>query len=289
MPTPSSDFTARFLDLDEMMVDFKFLWPRKKEYSPIAVEENQSPADEKFLKETEIFQNPHDSRNSSQTPWMVLTFIFVGLSGLLLFHDLRRGGRGGFDTGFHNDMILARSAIKVSQVKFTGGIKFYDNGTMYRDNGPGPAYVGPPTPEMDDAWEQLIGTRYLAFTEDQKSSFSVRIDKGSADGLYRAGPDTFHSLHCVDKLRQTIDGYLYDIPEKVDERRNNVLHIEHCLDFLRQLVQCTSDLTPIPLVYSVGAGMEVPDFEQVHTCRSFDTIHRWAMKQNQDALNTLES
>lgn len=159
---------------------------------------------------------------------------------------------------------------------------------MYRDNGPGPAYVGRPTPEMDDAWEQLIGTRYLAFTEDQKSSFSVRIDKGSADGLYRAGPDVFHSLHCVDKLRQTIDGYMYDMPEKVDESRNNVFHIEHCLDFLRQLVQCTSDLTPIPLVYSVGAGIEVPDFEQVHTCRSFDTIHRWAMKQNQDALNTLE-
>jgi hypothetical protein len=184
-------------------------------------------------------------------------------------------------------LVLAKQSIQVSNVKFTGGIKFYDNGTMYRDNGPGPAYVGRPTQEIDDAWEQLIGTRYLAFTEDQRSSFSVRIDKGSVDGLYRAGPDAFHSLHCVDKLRQTIDGYLYDIPEKVDERRNNVLHIEHCLDFLRQLVQCTSDLTPIPLVYSIGAGMEVPDFEQIHTCRNFDTIHQWAMKQNQDALNTL--
>jgi hypothetical protein len=104
MPAPSSEFTARFLDVDEMMVDFKFLWPRKKEYSPIAAEENQSPADEKFLDKTEIFQNPHDSRRSSQTPWLVLTFIFAGLSGLLLFRDMRRGGRGGFDTGYHNDL-----------------------------------------------------------------------------------------------------------------------------------------------------------------------------------------
>jgi hypothetical protein len=176
----------------------------------------------------------------------------------------------------------------VSQVKFTGGIKFYDNGTMYRDNGPGAKYVGPPDPEIDANWDALIGTRYLAFTDEQKSTFQVDMDRDEDDGLYRAGPDVLHSLHCVNKLRNTVDAYLYNLPDQVDESPQNIFHIEHCLDFLRQLVQCSSDLTPIPLVYSKGAGFAIPNFEQVHTCRSFDAIHDWAMKQNEDALKTVE-
>jgi Mycotoxin biosynthesis protein UstYa len=185
-------------------------------------------------------------------------------------------------------LVLALPSIRVTQTRFTGGIKFYDNGTMYRDNGGGPRYVGPPHPEIDANWEALVGTRYLAFTHDQKSSFQVNMDRDSNDGLYRAGPDAFHSLHCVNKLRQTLDAYIYDIPDKVDESKGNVLHIEHCLDFLRQLVACSSDLTPIPLIYSKGAGQAVPDFEQLHTCRNFEAIHDWAMKQNEDALKSVE-
>lgn len=160
---------------------------------------------------------------------------------------------------------------------------------MYRDNGPGPQFVGPPSPEKDAAWDELTGTRYLAFTEDQKPFINVEMDRSDEDGLYRAGPDVLHSLHCVDKLRRTIDGYLYDLPDQVDESRQNVFHVEHCLDFLRQLVQCTSDLTPIPLVYSKGAGMAIPDFEQLHTCRSFEPILHWALKQNEDALGTVNA
>lgn len=184
--------------------------------------------------------------------------------------------------------MFATPEIQVSEVKFSGGIKFHDNGSMYRDHGPGPQYVGHPSLELDATWDALIGTRYFAFTDKQKDSFKVHVDRSDVDGLYRAGPDVFHSLHCVDKLRRTIDGYVYTLPDQVDETPQNVLHIEHCLDFLRQLVQCSSDLTPIPLVYSKGAGMAIPDFEQVHTCRSFDPIRQWALKQNEDALSTVD-
>lgn len=159
---------------------------------------------------------------------------------------------------------------------------------MYRDQGPGPHYVGPPNPEIDANWEAIIGTRYLAFTHDQKAAFQVNIARDENDGLYRAGPDVFHSLHCVNKLRKTIDSYLYKDTDKPDESKVNIFHIEHCLDFLRQLVACSSDLTPIPLVYSKGAGFAIPDFEQVHTCRNFDSIRDWALKQNVEALKTVE-
>jgi hypothetical protein len=158
---------------------------------------------------------------------------------------------------------------------------------MFRDPGPGKQYVGHPSPEIDTNWDELVGTRYLAFTSEQQSSIQVDMAQSDEDSLYRAGPDVFHSLHCVNKLRQTLDGYIYKMPEQVDESFQNVFHIEHCLDFLRQLVQCGSDLTPIPLVYSKGAGFAIPDFEQVHTCRAFGPIREWADKQNEEALRSV--
>lgn len=184
---------------------------------------------------------------------------------------------------------LAIPAIQVSQVRFTGGMKFDDNGTIFRDIIAGKQYVGLPSPEIDANWRALIDTQYLAFTEEQRPSVQVHMTKDEDEGVYRVGPDVFHSLHCIDLLRRTINGYLYAIPKEIADSRLKVLHLEHCVDFLRQLVQCTSDLTPIPLVHSKGAGVAIPDFEQVHTCRNFDLIRDWAENQNTVALETVKN
>lgn len=88
-----------------MMIDFKFLRFNRKAYSRIVDQEGgQSPAESKLLGVTERFQDPHASHTKAQIPWMVLTLIFAALSGLIFFHDVRRNGRGSFDTGYHNDM-----------------------------------------------------------------------------------------------------------------------------------------------------------------------------------------
>ena len=45
----------------------------------------------------------------------------------------------------------------MKKVKFTGGLKFDDNGTTYRAVDPlVTQYVGEPTPELDRAWRALI-------------------------------------------------------------------------------------------------------------------------------------
>jgi len=72
---------------------------------------------------------------------------------------------------------------------------------MYRDNGAGLQYVGPPDPTIDANWDAMIGTRYLAFTQEQRTKFPMEVTRDEGDGLYRAYPDVFHSLHCVNKLR----------------------------------------------------------------------------------------
>ncbi|KAJ5509057.1 hypothetical protein N7527_011200 [Penicillium freii] len=274
-----------------MAKKFGFFQIKSQNYDPVADEEESTFTDEKGLNTKPL------GSNYRSLPWCITTFLFAGLAALFFVRNLQLTRHGSFETGYPSELVakkmwqaLASNAIQVSQIKFTGGIKFHDDGSMYRDaTAPGPSYVGPPSPQLDAAWDQMIGTRYLAFTEKQKGSFHVEMDHSDKDGLYRAGPDVMHSLHCVDKLRRTIDGYLYQVSEVVDESPQNVMHLEHCIDFLRQLVACNSDLTPIPLVYSKGAGFAIPDFEQVHTCRNFEMIRQWAMRQNEDALSTVDS
>ena len=46
------------------------------------------------------------------------------------------------------------------QVHFTAGLKYNDNQELYRPTYPNqPEYVGEPSPEMDAAWDDLIGGR----------------------------------------------------------------------------------------------------------------------------------
>lgn len=52
------------------------------------------------------------------------------------------------------------------------------------------------------------------------------------------------------------------------------IHIDHCLDQLRQAIQCHGDLSPVPLYHynneTVGLGVG-----QVHTCRKWEPMRQW--------------
>lgn len=63
-----------------------------------------------------------------------------------------------------------------------------------------------------------------------------------------------------------------------DTAEHNILHLEHCVDHLRQALMCYSDLTPVVLYREPHApkGL-VPDFETSHTCRNFDKVREWTM------------
>ena len=47
--------------------------------------------------------------------------------------------------------------VRLVDVVFTGSLKLHDNGSWYRDTEPGkPQYVGLPSKEIDDAWNELL-------------------------------------------------------------------------------------------------------------------------------------
>ena len=49
--------------------------------------------------------------------------------------------------------------VSLQEVRFTSGLKYYDNGTLYMSSRPEDiAYVGDPAPELDRSWNDLIGS-----------------------------------------------------------------------------------------------------------------------------------
>jgi hypothetical protein len=51
--------------------------------------------------------------------------------------------------------------------------------------------------------------------------------------------------------------------------------VDHCLDYLRQMIQCSGDLTPIPTKWWAGANRDYSDSDNEHTCRNFASIRKW--------------
>jgi hypothetical protein len=50
-----------------------------------------------------------------------------------------------------------KSQIQLHQVRFTGGLELNETGKLHRIIDPGqPQYVGPPAPEIDAAWDELM-------------------------------------------------------------------------------------------------------------------------------------
>lgn len=113
--------------------------------------------------------------------WVISTVFFFTTTMILLVGILTArlvylpSPAGSFETGFATDLgerfspctrilalttYLAEAAkpwMEAKRVRFTGMLKFHENGSMYRDYPKDqPLYVGPPTPEIDKAWNDLL-------------------------------------------------------------------------------------------------------------------------------------
>jgi hypothetical protein len=54
-----------------------------------------------------------------------------------------------------------------------------------------------------------------------------------------------------------------------------ILCVDHCLDHIRQIIQCHMDLTPVRTLYFEDINVEVGDFDQVHKCRDIRKLQEW--------------
>ena len=184
-----------------------------------------------------------------------------------------------------------KPAIKTSQRRFTSPIRAYDNGTLYMvfpDNEPRYTTTGGTFEEVDEAWDTLLRGRYVRLKDDEISWMNqdaFHQDLGIIDlddpgklepGVY-GGPDMLHSLHCLNALRKHIDVDHYGNHLKLPEQYRR-MHIDHCIDQLRQAITCHGDMTPVSL-RKVDLGDHqiglLGETERMHTCRNGMDLKQW--------------
>ncbi|KAF2092599.1 hypothetical protein NA57DRAFT_49976 [Rhizodiscina lignyota] len=99
--------------------------------------------------------------------------------------------------------------------------------------------------------------------------------------------EMFHQLHCLSYLRQRV----YEAPGEHFQKesdKSRADHLSHCVDYLRQVLMCHGDVTPIALIADPNPPAFrppiLPNFSIKHTCRKFDKIFDWAAKRNTSGL-----
>ncbi|KAH8713751.1 Cyclochlorotine biosynthesis protein O [Beauveria bassiana] len=164
----------------------------------------------------------------------------------------------------------AQSAVEYQNILFTGGLK-----------GDGSKYLGS-TPEVDEAWDDLYNKTLISqILPDAAAQLPNATTRFSNDTDYHIVElDVFHQLHCLNMLRKLVypDAYPTDLLSGSEEAEGNVFHLEHCYEQLRQSLQCASDLATITWQWSRKRKGFVGNVHTMHTCRNFDKIHEWSVK-----------
>ncbi|KAB8228008.1 hypothetical protein BDV23DRAFT_176162 [Aspergillus alliaceus] len=102
--------------------------------------------------------------------------------------------------------------------------------------------------------------------------------------------DVFHSLHCLNYVRKSLDREHYSshLEHMESLARNSPhlpddwgrIHLDHCLDQLMQSVLCHADLSPVPMFSWEGVPLFL-GVGQTHTCRAWGPIRGWLDRRNE--------
>ncbi|KAG1813502.1 uncharacterized protein BJ212DRAFT_1365326, partial [Suillus subaureus] len=176
-----------------------------------------------------------------------------------------------------DDVVLYSPANEA--IEYVGIIRF--NGTL----GTPSIYRGPPSPEINAAWDRIsLDARPVRMTLEQllrtgeKPSPSMARYPDEHGGGYMASVEVIHQLHCLDMIRRASWGEqdnstsheFKDSPEVF--RR---IHLDHCIEMLRQNLMCRGDVTMLTYDWVKGLDRPLPDFNTPHRCRNFEKILNW--------------
>ncbi|KAI0158113.1 hypothetical protein GGR57DRAFT_459069 [Xylariaceae sp. FL1272] len=161
-------------------------------------------------------------------------------------------------------------------------------------------YRGPPTLELEAAWDALWRFDPVPFPIDKlplvnrsDEALAGRVLASTEKGTVAATFDGFHQIHCLNMIRQYTwrDWYFQHedvVPPPLDMLASDVgtrIHVDHCIETLRKSIMCHGDTTPYFTVFdseqSLGARA---DFSAHHKCRNFEKLRQWT-RDNAKALD----
>ncbi|KAF2101010.1 hypothetical protein NA57DRAFT_74603 [Rhizodiscina lignyota] len=178
----------------------------------------------------------------------------------------------------------ATETIRLVTKRFSGGLEVSPNGTIYRLASPGEAaYVGEPSKQIDWAWEELLRGLYIDLDgEDAKSVRGHTIQWPGTEKWF-SGLNIYHSLHCLNLVRQGFYPDYYAMEGSAEHGSLHAdVHVDHCIDYIRQTLQCSADLSPIEWEWNTILNKPMFKADTAHTCRDWTAIDGWARERSFD-------
>ncbi|OJJ42006.1 hypothetical protein ASPZODRAFT_39420, partial [Penicilliopsis zonata CBS 506.65] len=147
--------------------------------------------------------------------------------------------------------------------------------------GPPSAFMGPPTPEIDAEWYHLakifnFGVDYPVLKALNRTQGAIKYP---GTGVYQAGMEVFHQLHCLNYIRMYTyqDHYGntdYDMIGETPEERQR--HKDHCIENIRQRLMCAPDLNVYTYHWLPESTLPHGHLFTRHQCVEWDSFYAWA-------------
>lgn len=175
----------------------------------------------------------------------------------------------------------AQSAVEYKTVVFTGGLQ-----------GDTSKFIGS-SKTVDEQWDELYNSVLISQISPGEAA---QLPNATTPFTYDASHyivelDVFHQLHCLNMLRKLVypSVYTMDLTSGSEVAAENVFHMEHCYEQLRQSLQCSSDVSTIFWEWSEKRQKMVGNVGTTHTCKNFEKIRQWAVQHKaQTDLNFTE-
>ncbi|KAF2727300.1 hypothetical protein EJ04DRAFT_393047, partial [Polyplosphaeria fusca] len=144
-------------------------------------------------------------------------------------------------------------------------------------------YKGPPSPERDAAWNALTnhGGGFFSISQEtlqaaNASEHSIELPD-SIGGGYMASLEVTHQLHCVQLIREWSyrDYYRNKSIIFYDSDETLRIHLDHCIDNLRQKLMCDSDTGILTYVWIKNRSSPYADFGVQKKCRNYSQVQEW--------------
>jgi hypothetical protein len=239
-------------------------------YSPVDIVDDD---DEKLSSDAKTFGA--EPRHESRTLRLWLTHCVLICTSVLSFTLWMRTPPTHLRNDIPSIYSPANVAVEPVIVRFNGTLDFP---SIYR---------GTPSPEIDEAWNRIARnvapTRMTreemlkAGTTDLRSKVRYPDKIG---GGYMASLESAHQLHCVNLLRKASWPRYYESTDISFQTTPKVfrLHLDHCIEMIRQNIMCNADVTMITWYWVQGHRVPYPNFNTRHRCRNFEKIIDWSVE-----------
>ncbi|KAK4164427.1 hypothetical protein QBC43DRAFT_344572 [Cladorrhinum sp. PSN259] len=148
-------------------------------------------------------------------------------------------------------------------------------------------YINLPSPELDQAWRELLQYSNVRLTEAEVDAIDPTRKESSIplpDGGYFGMLTVHHELHCVKHLHRFVYAKHYFGELTDDQLARRQLHMEHCLDLIRQSIMCHADVQPITMRWAQTVPVPGANYSVEHNCYNWDAVNNWAKGRSLDRI-----